>query len=101
MAPGKSDDGPRGFTGRTTGSSCKPQPFSERKLLLACSSAIALRDSWHGDFPAVCGASQAWTLQKTLQTGVTSKSNESAKVHTRCACEETLALTFMKSGYAS
>jgi hypothetical protein len=83
MAPGRSDDGLRGFAGRTTGSSSKPQPFSERKLLpLPCSSAIALRDSWHGDFPAVFGASHAWTLQKTLQTGVTSKSNESAKGHT-------------------
>ena len=82
MAPGKSDDGLRGFAGRTTGSSSRPQPFSERKLPLPCSSAIALRDSWHGDFPAVRGTSHAWTLQKTLQTGVTSKSNESAKVHT-------------------
>jgi hypothetical protein len=81
MAPGRSDDG-RGFAGRTAGSSSKPQLFSERKRLLPCSSANALRDSWHGDFPAVFGASHAWTLQKTLQTGVTSKSKESAKIHT-------------------
>jgi hypothetical protein len=36
-----------------------------------------------------------------LQTGVSSKSNESANDHTRCACKEIPALTFMKSGYAS
>jgi hypothetical protein len=100
MAPGRSD-GLREFAGRATGSSSKPQPFSDLKLLLPCSSAIAPRDSWHGDFPAVFGASHTWTLQKTLQTGVTSKSKLSAKVHTPLACEEILALIFMKSGYAS
>jgi len=99
--PGRSEDALRKFAGRTSGSSSRPQLLCEPRLLLPCSPDIKPEDSWHGEVWAVFGASQAWTWQKTLQTGATSKSNASAQVAASFAQEQILAHNFMKSGYAS
>ncbi len=98
--PNKSDDGVRKFAGRATGNSCQPQFRSERRLTPASSFAMVPTSSWHGDFSAVFGASHACALQSAPQTGVASKSNESAQIKAPFARPRMLAESSINSGYA-
>jgi hypothetical protein len=87
----KSDDEVRKFAGRATGNSCKAQFPSEWRLRPASSFAVVPTSSWHGDFSAVFGASHTCAVQNTPQTGVASKSKESAPIKAPFARETMLA----------
>lgn len=96
----KSDDEVRKFAGRATGNSCKAQFPSERRLTPASSFAMLPTSSWHGDFSAVFGASHTCAVQNAPQTGVASKSNESAQIKAPFARETMLAESSINPGYA-